>query len=54
MDNHFHIVVETLEGNLSVGIRHLNDAYTLWHNRTHGRAGHAFQGRFKAVVMQRE
>ncbi len=54
MDNHFHIVVETVEGNLSAGMRQLNGVYTQWHNRTHGRVGHVFQGRFKAVVVQRE
>jgi len=54
MDNHFHIVVETVEGNLSVGMRQLNGVYTQWHNRAHGRVGHVFQGRFKAIVIQRE
>ncbi len=54
MDNHFHIVVETVEGNLSAGMRQLNGVYTQWHNRTHGRVGHVFQGRFKAIIVQRE
>ena len=35
MDNHFHIVVETIEGNLSAGMRQLNGVHTQWHNRTH-------------------
>ena len=54
MDNHFHIVIETVEGNLSAGMRQLNGVYTQWHNRTHGRIGHVFQGRFKAIIVQRE
>ncbi len=54
MDNHFHIVIETLDGNLSAGMRQLNGVYTQWHNRTHGRVGHVFQGRFKAIIVQRE
>ena len=54
MDNHFHIVVETIEGNLSAGMRQLNGVYTQWHNRAHDRVGHVFQGRFKAIVVQRE
>ena len=33
MDNHFHIVVETVDGNLSAGMRQLNGVYTQWHNR---------------------
>ena len=54
MDNHFHIVVETIDGNLSAGMRQLNGVYTQWHNRSHNRVGHVFQGRFKAIIVQRE
>ena len=54
MDNHFHIVVETVDGNLSAGMRQLNGVYTQWHNRSHNRVGHVFQGRFKAIIVQRE
>ena len=54
MDNHFHIVVETVDGNLSAGMRQLNGVYTQWHNRSHNRVGHVFQGRFKAIMVQRE
>jgi putative transposase len=54
MDNHFHIVVETIDGHLSGGMRQLNDVYTQWHNRTYNTVGHLFQGRFKAITVQRE
>jgi putative transposase len=54
MDNHYHIVVETVDGNLSAGMRQLNGVYTQLHNRAHGRVGHVFQGRFKAIIVQRE
>ena len=54
MDNHFHIVIETVDSNLSAGMRQLNGVYTQWHNRTHGRVGHVFQGRFKAIIVQKE
>ena len=54
MDNHFHIVIETVDGNLSAGMRQLNGVYTQWHNRAHGRVGHVFQGRFKAIIVQRQ
>ena len=47
MDNHFHIVVETIDGNLSAGMRQLNGVYTQWHNRTHNLVGYVFQGRSK-------
>ena len=54
MDNHFHIVVETVDGGLSAGMRQLNGVYTQRHNHTHGHVGHVFQGRFHAVLVQRE
>ena len=40
MDNHYHLLVETLKGNLSRGMRHLNGVYTQSFNRRHNRAGH--------------
>ena len=54
MDNHYHIVVETIDSNLSAGMRQLNGVYTQWHNQAHDRVGHVFQGRFKALIVQRE
>jgi len=46
MDNHYHILIETAEGNLSQGMRQLNGVYTQRSNRRHGRVGHVFQGRY--------
>ena len=54
MDNHYHIVVETIDGNLSAGMRQLNGMFTQWHNRAHDRVGHVFKGGFKALILQRE
>jgi REP element-mobilizing transposase RayT len=54
MDNHYHILVETVEGNLSLGMRHLNGVYTQWFNSRHHRVGHIFQGRFKSVLVEQE
>jgi REP element-mobilizing transposase RayT len=54
MDNHFHIVVETVEGNLAQGMRQLNGVYTQTFNRAHGRVGHVFQGRYKAVMVEKD
>ncbi|MDF0676357.1 MAG: transposase [Nitrospira sp.] len=53
MDNHFHLVVETPEGNLSKAMRQLNGVSTQAFNRRHGRVGHVLQGRFKAIVVDR-
>lgn len=54
MDNHYHLLVETLEPNLSRGMRQLNGVYTQRHNAAHGKVGHLFQGRFKAVLVEKE
>ncbi|MGH2359919.1 MAG: REP-associated tyrosine transposase [bacterium] len=54
MDNHYHLLLETPEGNLAQGMRQLNGIYTQAYNRRHQRSGHVFQGRYKAVVIQRD
>jgi len=54
MTNHYHLLVETPDGNLSRGMRQLNDIYTQHFNRRHAESGHLFQGRYKAFLVQRE
>jgi putative transposase len=54
MSNHYHLVIRTLEPNLSSAIQYLNGVYAQWWNRRHARVGHAFQGRFKAQLIQWE
>ena len=54
MDNHYHILIETIEGNLSQGMRQLNGVYTQSSNRRHNRVGHVFQGRYKAILVERD
>ena len=54
MTNHYHIVVETIEGNLSSGMRQLNGVYTQAINRSHDRVGHVFQGRYKAILVEKD
>ena len=54
MDNHYHIIVETAEGNLSRGMRQLNGVYTQTFNRAHSRVGHVYQGRYKAILVEKE
>lgn len=51
MGNHYHLVVETAEANLSRGMRQLNGVYTQAANRRHARVGHVFQGRYKAILV---
>jgi putative transposase len=51
MDNHYHLMIQTPDGNLSKGMRQLNGVYTQASNRRHRRVGHLFQGRFKAILV---
>ena len=51
MDNHYHLLVETMEPTLSKGMREVNGVYTQAFNRRHGRSGHVLQGRFKASLV---
>ena len=54
MTNHYHLLVETVDGNLSKGMRHLNGQYTQRFNRRHKMVGHLFQGRYKAILVQKD
>jgi len=54
MTNHYHLLIETPDANLSKGMRQLNGVYTQRFNRTHARVGHVFQGRFKAVLVDKD
>lgn len=54
MTNHYHVVVQTLNANLSQGMRYLNGVYTQAANRRHKRVGHLFQGRYKAMLVDAE
>jgi putative transposase len=54
MRNHYHLLVETLAANLSRAMRQLNGVYTQDFNRRHRRAGHLLQGRYKAIVVDKD
>ncbi|MBL4608137.1 MAG: transposase [Pseudomonadales bacterium] len=54
MTNHYHLLVETVDSNLSRGMRQLNGHYTQSFNRTHHMRGHLFQGRYKAILVQKD
>lgn len=51
MTNHYHLVIETPDSNLSKGMRQLNGMFTQATNRRHQRSGHLFQGRYKAILV---
>jgi hypothetical protein len=54
MHNHYHLLLETPEGNLSQGIRQLNGTYTQYINKKYQRVGHLLQGRFKSILVEKE
>lgn len=54
MGNHYHLLIETPDGNLSKGMRQLNGVYTQRFNRKHKRVGHVYQGRYKAIIVQKD
>jgi len=53
MGNHYHLLIETLKPNLSRMMRDLNGHYTIYFNRRHRRYGHLFQGRYKAILVDK-
>lgn len=54
MSNHYHLLIDTPDANLSRGMRHLNGVYTQGFNRRHGRVGHVLQGRFKSILVEKD
>jgi len=54
MDNHYHLLVETVAANLGVGMQWLNGTYAQAFNRSAGRSGHLFQGRYHATLVKRD
>lgn len=54
MTNHYHLIVETVDGGLSTGMRQLNGVYTQTFNRIHDSVGHLFQGRYKSILVDKD
>jgi hypothetical protein len=54
MDNHYHFLIETHRGNLSSVLHHINASYTGYFNRKYHRVGHLFQGRYKAILVEKD
>ena len=54
MTNHYHLIIETPDANLSKGMRHLNGVYTQKFNRKYRRVGHLYQGRYKAILVEKD
>ena len=54
MSNHYHLLMETPGGNLSAIMHDVNGSYTNYVNRKRKRSGHLFQGRYKAILVDRD
>ncbi|MBI5115536.1 transposase [Candidatus Poribacteria bacterium] len=54
MTNHYHILVETPQPNITRAMHYLNSTYTGYFNRVHRHAGHVLQGRYKAFLIQKD
>ena len=54
MNNHYHLLIETTQENLSKYMKHVNASYVIYFNRKYKRSGHLWQGRFKSWYVTDE
>jgi putative transposase len=54
MPNHYHLLLETPEADLSAGMQEINSRHAMWFNWRYELDGHLFQGRFKSVLVESE
>lgn len=54
MNNHVHLLIETKETPLSKVMQGFNQTYTMYYNRKYRTVGHLFQGRYKAILCDRD
>ena len=54
MNNHYHLLLETPQANLSRSMQYLNTGYSIYYNLNHKRTGHLFQGRYKAILVEKD
>ena len=54
MDNHYHIIIQTLDKKLQGIMHQINNKYSKYFNSKYERVGHVFQGRYKAILVQDE
>ena len=52
MSNHYHLMIETPQGNLSQIMKYINSSYTNFFNIKRKRTGHLLQGRYKAILVE--
>jgi putative transposase len=54
MTNHYHLLLETQKANLSKLMHYINGSYTTYINKKRDRSGHLFQGRYKAILVDKD
>ncbi|MCU0598131.1 MAG: transposase [Desulfobacterales bacterium] len=54
MPNHYHLLIQTPEGNISRSMRHINGIYTQRYNRRHGCDGQLLRGRYKSILVSED
>ena len=54
MPNHYHLIGETPQANLSEVMHYINSSYTTYFNRKRQRSGHLFQGRYKSILVDKD
>jgi hypothetical protein len=54
MSNHLHLLIETKDVPLSKILQGINQRYTMYYNRRYKTVGHLFQGRYKAILCDRD
>jgi putative transposase len=52
MSNHFHLLLQTPEGNLGAGMQWIKQSYSMWYNVRHDRVGPLFQGRYRSIPVE--
>ena len=52
MSNHYHLLIETTQPNLSRIMQYINTAYSVYYNKKRNRSGHLFQGRYKSIIIE--
>jgi REP element-mobilizing transposase RayT len=52
MGNHYHLLLETTQANISRIMQYLNTSYTVYYNVKHKKCGHLFQGRYKSIIVE--
>ena len=54
LSNHVHLLLETPRGNLSKLMQAFQTSYTVYFNKRHGRSGHVFEQRYKALLVDKD